>query len=203
MHDSLYIGDFADSLVEKADGTIAMPGLFLDFSGLDLAKLGVGGTFHIECRDAEGNLRWADKAKNGVTNNALNDILNVYLRATAQTTAWYIGLVDNQSFSSFSPNDTISSHSGWIENSQYSNTSRPQWSPAAAASQGVTNTTTVNFNMTPTSGATIKGLFVNSDSTLNGTVGNLFSTAAFSGGNQTVNNGDTLKVTYTVSATSS
>ena len=35
------------------------------------------------------------------------------------------------------------------------------------------------------------------------TTGTLFSTAAFSGGNQSVNSGDTLKVTYTVSATSS
>ena len=82
----------------------------------------------------------------------------------------------------------------------------PSWFAArearlAAASQGVTNGTTSDFTMNAT--ATIKGLFLNSDSTKSGTAGLLFSTAAFSGGNQSVNSGDTLKVTYTVSATSS
>jgi hypothetical protein len=49
---------------------------------------------------------------------------------------------------------------------------------------------------------TVKGLFLISDSTKGGTTGTLFSTAAFTGGTQAVNSGDTLKVTYTVAATS-
>ena len=65
----------------------------------------------------------------------------------------------------------------------------------------MTNATTADFNMTPGSAVTIKGLFLCSDNTKGGTTGTLFATAAFTGGNQTVNNGDTLKVTYTVSAT--
>lgn len=203
MQDSLAIGDWAGSHVEKANGTIELPGLFLDFSALLPEMLGVGGSFDIECVDANGETRWRDTAKNGVTNNALNDLLNVYLRNTTQTSAWYIGLVDNASFTAFSASDTAASHSGWIENTNYSNATRVQWSPGAAASQGVTNSTTADFNMTPGSGATIKGLFISSLNTISGTTGTLFSTAAFSGGNQTVNSGDTLKVTYTVSATSS
>lgn len=199
--DNFGISDSADALVERADGTVDQPGFKLDLSGLDPANLGVGGYFVIECRDEDGKLRWEDTAENGVTNNALNDVLNVYLRNTAQTANWYIGLVDNASFTGFAAGDTMASHSGWIENVAYTNTTRVQWTAAAAASQGVTNTSTCNFTMNAS--ATIKGLFLNSDNTLNGTVGNLFSTAAFSGGNQTVNSGDTLKVTYTVSATSS
>lgn len=201
METGFAIGDNADALVERANGTIDMPGVKLDLSGLDPSQLGIGGYFVIECRDAKGGLKWEDTAENGVTNNALNDVLNVYLRNTAATANWYIGLVDNTSFTGFAAADTIASHAGWIENTAYSNSNRVQWSAAAASSQGVTNTTTCDFSMSGS--ATIKGLFLASDNTKGGTAGNLFSTAAFSGGNQTVNSGDTLKVTYTVSATSS
>jgi hypothetical protein len=197
------IGDYADALVERADGTIALPGgINLDLSGLkNIESFGVGGYFLVECFDADGNLKWEDTAENGVTNAALNDILNVYLRGTTQTANFYIGLVDNASFTGFAAGDTMSSHSGWIESTAYSNTNRVQWSPSAASSQAVVNGTTCDFNMNAT--ATIRGIFLSSDNTKSGTTGNLFATAAFSGGNQTVNSGDTLKVTYTVSAASS
>jgi hypothetical protein len=203
MQGNFGIGDRATALVERASGQIDQPGFRLELGGLDPLSLGVGGYFTVECYDADGVKRWEERAKNGVSNAALNDLLNVYLRNTSQTAAWYLGLVDNASYTSFAPGDTMSSHSGWIENTNYSGATRPQWSPAAAASQSVSNTTTVDFAMNPGSAVTIRGLFVASDSTKGGTSGTLFSTAAFSGGNQTVNNGDTLKITYTVSASSS
>ena len=203
MKSDLAIGDHASAMVERAGGTLDFPGVHLDLSGLDPSHFGVGGHFVIECRDSDGNLQWEDTAENGVTNLALNDVLNVYLRNTAATANWYIGLVDNAGFTGFAAGDTMASHTGWAENTNFSNANRVQWSPGAAASQGVTNGTTCDFNMNPVSGATIRGLFLASDNTKGGTTGLLFSTAAFSGGNQTVNSGDTLKVTYTVSATSS
>jgi hypothetical protein len=196
------IGDYADAFVERANGMIELPGgINLDLSGLQPSSFGVGGYFVVECFDKDGNLRWEDTAENGVTNNALNDILNVYLRGTSQTANFYLGLVDNTSFTGFAAGDTMSSHSGWIESAAYSNSTRVQWSPAAASSQAVVNGTTCDFNMNGS--ATIRGIFLSSDNTKSGTTGNLFATAAFSGGNQSVNNGDTLKVTYTVSAASS
>jgi hypothetical protein len=196
------IGDRADALVERAGGIIDLPGVRLDLGDIDPGKLGVGGYFVIECFDAGGNLRWEDTAENGVVNLALNDVLNVYLRNTAATANWYIGLVDNASFTGFAAADTVAAHSGWVENTNYSNPTRVQWSPGAASNQGVTNSVTADFNMTPVSPVTIKGLFLCSDNTKGGTGGLLFATAAFTGGNQTVNNGDTLKVTYTVNASS-
>lgn len=196
------IGDSAVALVERADGTIDLPGIKLDFSGVDRALLGCGGVFHARCLGPDGTVRWADDAKNMVVNLALNDLLNVVLRNTTQTAAWYIGLVDATSFTGFNPTDTAATHSGWIENVGFSNSTRVTWSPTVASSQAVTNTTTADFNMTST--ASIKGLFLSSSNVLSpGTAGALFSTALFSGGTQGVNNGDTLKITYTVSATSS
>lgn len=193
--------DRADSYVERADGTIDLPGVQLDLSGLTAGGFGVGGYFVVSCYDQDGNLKWEDTAENGVTNLALNDILNVYLRSTSQTTTWYLGLVDNNTFTAFGAADTMASHAGWIENVGYSGGVRLTWSAGAASSQAVVNASTVNFAMTAT--ATIRGIFLGSDSTLSGTTGNLFATAAFSGGNQSVNSGDNLKVTYTVSAASS
>lgn len=133
---------------------------------------------------------------NAIVDAGLNHILNTEFDSGTQVTAWYIGLVDNASFSAFANSDVMSSHTGWIENTNYSNGTRPQWTVGAAASRSITNASTVNFSITAT--VTIKGIFIVSDSTKGGTTGTLWSEAAF-GSNVTCNNGDTLKVTYTVS----
>jgi hypothetical protein len=144
-----------------------------------------------------------------VVSNGLDLILNVMFRSTSAITTWYLGLVDNAGFSTFAATDTISSggHPGWneVSSGNVGNTTRPQWIPAAPGSpnaNSIVNSSAVAFNMTPTVGTTItiKGLFLVSDSTWGGTAGTLFSTASFQGGTQAVNNGDVLKVTYTVSA---
>jgi hypothetical protein len=128
-------------------------------------------------------------------------------RGGTAITTWYIGLVDNAGWTGYNLTDTISSHSSpntWAENTDYSNANRPTWSPGAPSGNAISNGTTVDFNMNPASGTrTIKGLFLVSNNTVGGTTGTLFSTASFAGGTQTVNNGDTLKVTYTISAANS
>jgi hypothetical protein len=144
------IGDQADALVERADGTIDMTGIRLDLGALTPTRLAVGGYFVVSCYDQDGNLKWEDTAENGVSNNALNDILNVYLRGTSQTANFYLGLVDNASFTGFAAGDTMSSHSGWAESTAFTNANRVQWSPAGASSQAVSNTTTCDFNMNVT-----------------------------------------------------
>lgn len=161
----------------------------------------IGGVFHAECYDQDGKLKWSDVAYNAVSNLALNDVLDVYLGAASQTSVWYLGLVDNTGFSAYAAADTMSSHAGWTESVAYSNTNRVTWTPGSASSQSVSNGTTSDFTINAS--ATIKGVFLTSNNTKSGTTGKLFATASFSGGNQTVNSGDTLKVTYTCSATTS
>jgi hypothetical protein len=163
-------------------------------------RFSIGGFFTVSCYGPDGALRWSQVCKNGVTNVALNNVLDVYLRAVAGSAAWYIGLIDNAGYSAFAAADTMASHAGWSESSDYAAATRPQWSPGAAANQSVTNAATVDFAMNATK--TIRGLFLANDNAKGGVTGTLFATAAFSGGNQAVNNGDTLKVTYTVSAAS-
>jgi hypothetical protein len=111
-------------------------------------------------------------------------------------TTWYIGLVENAGFSAFANADTMASHAGWAESSAYTEANRPTWTAGAAASRQITNAATVDFSINAS--VTIKGLFIASNNTKGGTTGTLWSTAAF-GSRVALNNGDTLKVTYTLS----
>ena len=162
--------------------------------------LRIGGTFDVTCiRD--GKVAWKDRAKNAVTNVGMNHILNVEFNSTTQVTTWYLGLVDNSGWTAFAAADTASSHSGWTESTAYGDATRRTWGTGSSTAQSVSNSSTVNFSINAT--ATIKGIFCISDNTKGGTTGTLFSTVAFTAGNQTVASGDTLQVTYTLSATTS
>lgn len=135
---------------------------------------------------------------NLITTAGKNHLLDVGFRAQTQISAWYIGLVDNTSFTAFDVADTMASHAGWIEfSSGYSQSTRVAWSPTAAAAGSISNSTAAQFDMTAS--GTLKGIFVTSGSAKNGTTGTLWSGAAFSG-TVPVSNGDQLKVTYTVSS---
>ena len=52
--------------------------------------------FHyaLECRDADGNLRWADEFDNLVTTAGKTDLVNKYFKGAAYTAAWYLGCPD-------------------------------------------------------------------------------------------------------------
>lgn len=164
-------------------------------------KLNVGGMFYVECVRPDGSLAWTDYAKNGCTNTALDDLLNKYFRNGTTASTWYLGLIDNAGFTALAAADTIASHSGWSEATYYSNANRPTWSPAASSGQSIVNGTTTDFNINANTKA-VKGLFAVTDNTVGGTSGLMFATAAFSGGVQNCNSGDTLKCTYTMSAAS-
>ena len=169
-----------------------------------VSRFGVGGVFRAECYDVDGWFVWQDYLKNGVTDSGIASVLNVYFEAATQITTWYIGLIDNAGFTALASGDTITSHTGWSEvsGSNVSNTTRPAWSPGAPSGGAIVNATTTNYNMINSAALTLKGMFLVSDSTKGGTTGLLFSTATFTGGTQAVNNGDTVKITYTMSATS-
>ena len=160
------------------------------------------GRFDVACVGPDGRVRWRDTAENLVTAEGLRICLEIMFRAQSSITSWYLGLVDNAGFSAFAPADVISAggHTGWVENVAYTNTNRPAWTTSAASGGSVTNPTSANFNMNAT--VTIKGLFLVSSNVVNGTAGTMFSEAAFSGGPQLVNNGDTLQCTYTLTTTS-
>lgn len=132
---------------------------------------------------------------NGITDEGKTSNLDVYFRNQTQLASWYFGLVDNSGFTAFDDADVMTSHSGWSEFVTYSEATRVQWSPDAAASNSISNATPATINITAT--ATLKGGFIVSNSTKSGTSGTLWATVAFTS-NVDVVNGDQLKLTYTV-----
>lgn len=154
------------------------------------------GRFSVQCFDKDGNLKWEEDFPNGIVDEGIEYLLDAGFNGGSQVSTWYMGLVDNAGFSAFANADTMASHSGWSESTAYTESNRPEWTAGAAATRAVTNGSTVDFSMNAT--ATIRGIFITSDNTKSGTTGTLWSTAAFSS-NASVTNGDSLKVTYTVS----
>ena len=129
---------------------------------------------------------------NGICNGGIDDILGVYFDADSQSANWYLGLINNSPTPTLAATDTLASHSGWSEFTNYTG-SRQEWAPDTPSSQSITNSVLVVFPITAS--ATIHGFFCCSVAT--GTSGILWATAAFATA-QAVLNGDNLKITYTV-----
>lgn len=174
---------------ERAEGTVDRD------RPLTPQEMRVRGKFLIE-HIRDGRVIGYYEVPNGIVDVGMNYLLDAGFPGGTQITTWYIGLVDNAGFSAFADADTMASHAGWSESTAYSEANRPQWTVGSASSRQVTNAATVDFSINAT--ATIKGIFITSNNTKGGTTGTLWSTAAF-GSTVSVNNGDTLKVTYTLS----
>lgn len=155
-------------------------------------NLRTGGKFiatHI--RDGEVIDEW--ECKNIIVNEGINDNLNVYLNAGAQSTTWYVGLYQ----SNYSPvaTDTAANIAGnSTECSSYTSATRPQWIPAAASGQAITNAAS-RASFTFNASVTVYGGFLVSSSVIGGTAGKLFGALAF-GASKAVVSSDQLLVTY-------
>lgn len=156
------------------------------------------GRFKVEAFDRHGNLKWVQEIPNGNTTVGLTYLLNAGLHGSSQSTTWYLGLIDNVSFSALSAADTAASHAGWIELTDYDEATRVTWVENAASGGAITNTTTSDFTINDT--VDIKGIFLIDDSTKGGTTGTLYATANFSVLQSLVTT-DVLKVTYTSTLT--
>lgn len=158
-------------------------------------KMALKGRFQIEHFDKDGNLKATYRVPNGIVDVGLNKILEDMFRGGTQSSTWYIGLVDNSGFSAFANSDTMASHPGWSESTAYTEANRPQWVTSTATSRSITNPTTADFSINAS--VTLKGIFIVDNSTKGGTAGTLWSTASFAS-NVSATNGDTLKITYSV-----
>ena len=154
----------------------------------------IGGTFFVQCFGPNGSLKWEDEAKNLMTNEGLDHILDVVLHDATQGSTWYVGLKNTGAPAA---GDTLASHTNWAENENYTG-NRQAYVEAAASSQSVTNSASkASFSITSDS-QTISGAFLASAAT--GTAGTLLCAANFTGGDKSADNGDTLEVVYTISA---
>jgi hypothetical protein len=191
-----------DEQVNTADSTGAsmiMGGRIRD------AIQALAGTYRVECRDKDGDLRWEDTIDNLVTDVGARAMLNAALDNTAAG-AVYMGL---KGTGTAAVGDTMSSHATWSEVGgtnapAYSSTRKtPSWS-AAAGSSGAGNrskATSAAASFTFTSGGTVAGCFlvIGGTTAQDNTTGTLFSAGDFSGGSRTVVSTDVINVTYTLS----
>lgn len=156
--------------------------------------------YEIECFDRDGNLKWRDEFHNLVTTEGLNDSLDKHFKASAYTAGWYVGLADGTP--TFAAGDVMSSHAGWAEITAYSEGARQALTLGSVSSGSVNNSASKASFSINANGTTIGGAFLVTNSTKGGTTGVLYGGGAFSAGDKSLDDGDTLNVTVTLTATS-
>lgn len=152
-----------------------------------------GGFFHALCRGPDGQVKWEADAKNLWVNAGIQHMMDATLSGSSQVTTWYVGLTDGTP--TVAAGDTLASHVGWVEVSDYTG-NRQAWVEVRSG-QSMTNTASKASFPIDQDATTIGGAFLASAAT--GTTGTLFCAAAFTGGDKSADNGDTLEVTYTFS----
>lgn len=157
-----------------------------------------GGVFEVKCYDKDGNLKWNEEFPNLVVNTGLQFINEQVFKGLTYTATWYMGLTNTGA--SYAATDTMALHSGWVENTDYVQSTRPviTFNSPTSADPSVIDTIAVNYTINAT--ATIAGAFITTSDTKGGTAGTLFSAGNFTVGDRGLVSGDTLNVTYTFSA---
>lgn len=139
---------------------------------------------------------WEEKVRNIVTTEGKNDQLTQYFKGSAYTAAFFIGLVNNAGFTAYAAGDTaaqIGGTNGWAEGTPYSNATRVAWVGGAASGGSIDNSGSVGvFTINATQ--TVRGGFVATSSTKNGTSGKLYGAVDFSAARSVVS-GDSLQTT--------
>jgi hypothetical protein len=163
-------------------------------------QLKAGGVFTVQCFDKDGNLKWEEKNPNLVVNEGLKYMNDTFFTGSGFTAGWFLGLVTGPGAgNTYAAGDTLASHAGWTEFTNYSgNRGGITFGAATLADPSViSNGTPVTFTVTST-GGTVAGAFLTDVAT--GTGGILFSVSNFQApGDRAVVAGDTLNVTYNFS----
>jgi hypothetical protein len=166
-------------------------------------RVGAGGVFTVTCVGVDGVEKWSDTFHNLVVNEGLQDMNSKYFKGSGYTAAWYLGLVQGPgSGTTYAAGNTLASHAGWTE--LVPGTAYTGNRPAVTFGTATTADPSVITNSaSPSSFAMLVNSTVVAGALLctvaSGTSGVLFSAGDFSGGDKTVDSGDTLNVTYTFS----
>ena len=177
--------------------------------------VGVEGHYHVECRDKEGNLKWEESFPNLVNAVGKELLLDTLLRTsgTYTTVGPFLGLISGAS-PTFAASDTMTSHAGWTEFTNYTVGGSPVRGTAVFSASSSSGTTPTNVTTCAASaitytitggGGTVGGCFLvtgsGASSTQSNTSGTLYSAGAF-GTAKITTAGDTVSVTYSTTATS-
>lgn len=176
--------------------------------------VGIEGVYHVECRDAEGNLKWEQDFPNLVNAVGKQLLLDTLLRTsgTYTTVGPFLGLISGAS-PTFAASDTLVTKS-WTEFTDYTVGGSAVRGTAVFGASSSTGTTPTNVTTSTAAaitytitgaGGTVGGCFLvtgtGAVSTLSNTSGTLYSAGAFATAKVTTA-GDTVAVTYSTTATS-
>jgi hypothetical protein len=201
MHKEL--SGFGDNAVATMQSNVTVP-----------EGMGIEGYYHVECRDAQGNLKWEEQFPNLVVAVGKQLMLDTLLKGSSYSVVGpYLGLISGTG-NTFAAADTMSSHAGWSEFTPYTvggSAVRGTAVFASATSSGLTpaNVTTsaasaITYTITG-GGGTVGGCFLvtgaGASATISNTSGTLYSAGAFATAKITTA-GDTVSVTYSTTATS-
>jgi hypothetical protein len=193
MNDQLSVNEYADAEVVRG--------------GSMLEALGLQGHYEVECIGPDGRLKWRDTIKNLVTTVGKNLALDTIVAGSGYTvTGPYMGLISSVSWSAVAAGDTMASHSGWTEAGATNapTYTAPRKTCAWNAASGGSKALSAALSFAITGSGTLKGCFLvfgsGAVSTIDNTSGTLLSAGVFSGGDKVVANGDTVNVSYTLSA---
>ena len=177
--------------------------------------VGIEGFYKVECRDIDGNLKWEDSFPNLVNEGGKELMLNTLLVTASGYTRVgpFLGLISGAS-PTFSAADTMTSHAGWTEFTNYTVGGSAVRGTAVFSSSTSTGSTPTNVTTCAAAaitytitgaGGTVGGCFLvtgsGAVSTQNSTAGTLYSAGAFAVAKITTA-GDTVSVTYSTTATS-
>lgn len=144
-------------------------------------------------------LLWHEQFHNLIPTEGLNHIVDVVLNGGTQDTTWFIGLL------AASPSPAA----GWTATEiasndfvNYDEANLQSWSGSAASSGASDNSGSPAVFTISTNGSSIGGGFLIGTNAKTTPAGTLLSAGAFTGGNKSADDGDTLTVTLTFTATS-
>jgi hypothetical protein len=185
----------------------------LNTNAIKAEEMGIHGNYHVLCHDENGNLKWEENFPNLVNAIGKQLMLDTLLRGSSYSVVGpYLGLIN--SGGTFAAADTMTSHSGWTEFTNYTvsgSAVRGTAVFAASTSSGTTpsnittsSATAITYTITG-AGGTVGGCFLvtgtGAVSTQSSTAGTLYSAGNFAVA-KAVTSGDTVAVTYSTTATS-
>jgi len=172
---------------------------------LDPMRTVMHNEYTFSCYDGSGNLRWEEIVNNLVTNEGLDDWLDKYLKGSSYTASWFVGLVDAANFSALAATDVASNidgSNGWDELKDYDETARQQLQLAAVSSQSVSTDSSSKAIFSMNAYAGVKGGFLTTVSTQGPNADTVLLGAAAFTSVRSVESGDTLNVSATLTAAS-
>jgi hypothetical protein len=195
------ISSYGDNAVATLQANVIIP-----------EGMGVDGFYHVECRDAQGNLKWNEEFPNLVVAIGKQLMMDTLLKGSSYSVVGpFLGLIGNST--SFLAADTMTSKT-WTEFTNCTVGGSAVRGTAVFASATSSGTSPSNITTSAASsitytitgaGGTVYGCFLvlgtGAVSTQSSTAGILYSEGNFSVA-KAVTAGDTVAVTYSTTATS-